>query len=320
MEGTTKIGLIIAAFLVVIGLSLFVAVMSVYKWDFSKLGTNKYETNTYELDSAFSNISINTETAGITFALSNDETCRVECYEDEKVKHSVSVQENVLVINLIDNRAWYDHIGLNFASPKITVYLPETEYTSLSINESTGNIEIPKDFKFVDVDLSLSTGNVNFFASASKSVKIKASTGAIRVENASAGELDLSATTGKITVSNVTCEGDAKINVSTGKVNLNHIQCVNLTSNGSTGDIALNNIIAAGKLSIKRSTGNISFNGSDAAELSVKTTTGSVKGTLLSEKIFITETSTGHIDVPQCVTGGRCEIKTSTGNIHLDIQ
>ncbi len=320
MRKTVKIWLVIAASLVFVGLIMFAAVMSEYKWDFSKLSTGKYETNTYEISEEFSNLSMNTDTADIIFALSDDGKCRVECYEEEKAKHSVAVQENTLVMKMIDEKSWYDYIGINFGSPKITVYLPKAEYTSLFINGSTGDIEIPKNFKFEGVDISLSTGDVNFFASASKLIIIKTSTGNICVENTSAGTLDLSASTGRITVSNVICGGDANINVSTGRTNLNNIECKNLTSSGDTGNISLNNVIAAEKFSIKRNTGDVRFDGSDAAEILVETDTGDVTGTFLSEKTFFVETDTGSVDVPESITGGRCEITTNTGDIELDIQ
>ena len=113
MRKTTKIWLVMAASLVVIGLIMFAAVMSIYKWDFAKLSTGKYETNTYEINEEFNNLSINTDTADIIFALSDEGKCRVECYEEEKAKHSVAVQEDTLVINMIDEKSWYDYIGIN---------------------------------------------------------------------------------------------------------------------------------------------------------------------------------------------------------------
>ena len=65
MRKTAKIWLVIAASLVFVGLIMFAAVMSEYKWDFSKLSTGKYETNTYEISEEFSNLSMNTDTADI---------------------------------------------------------------------------------------------------------------------------------------------------------------------------------------------------------------------------------------------------------------
>ena len=313
-----KIWLIVATSLVVVGLILFAVVMAEYNWDFTRLNTGKFETNTYEIREEFKNISMNTDTADITFALSDDGKCRIECYEEKKAKHSVTVQEGILVIELINDKSWYDYIGIHFGGPKIKVFLPESEYTSLSIREDTGDIDMPKDFQFADVDISLSTGDVNFFASAAKSLKLNTSTGKICVENASAGMLELSASTGAITVSNVTCS-DANIKVTTGKTKLTDLACKNLTSSGDTGDVSLTHVIAAEKLTIERSTGDVKFDRSDAGEIFVKTDTGDVTGSLLTDKIFIAKTDTGRADVPKTVTGGRCEITTDTGNIKITV-
>lgn len=317
MRRRTKIWLIIATFLVLFGCILFAGVMTTLKWDFMELATVEYETNTYVVSEVFDSISINTDTADIVFSLSDDDKCRVECHEEENSNHSVTVEDGTLTIELIDERTGY--IGLNFDSPKITVYLPKTEYTTVLINGDTSDVEIPNDFMFKDVDISISTGDVDFCASASELIKIKTSTGDICVENLSVGTLDLKVSTGKVTVSGVTCEGDVTVGVSTGKAYLTDIVCKSVISSGSTGDIFLSNVIATEKFLIERSTGDVKLDGSDAIEIFVKTDTGDVTGTLLSEKIFITETDTGIISVPKTTSGEKCEIQTSTGDIRMDV-
>ena len=47
MKTGTKIWLIVAAALVLVGGGLFVVTMTMIGWDFSKLSTVKYETNKY---------------------------------------------------------------------------------------------------------------------------------------------------------------------------------------------------------------------------------------------------------------------------------
>lgn len=319
MSKTTKTWLIIAASLVVIGCMVFVGVMSMLKWDFTKLSTVKYETNDYEINEDYKNISIVTDTADIVFVPAENSKGLVVCYEQKNAKHSVTVNDGTLEIEVADTRRWYEHIGITFGAPKITVYIPQGEYGALSVKSNTGNVEIPKDFKFESIDVLESTGNVTSYASASELIKIKTSTGGIRVENISAGALDLSVSTGRITVSSVTCEGDVTVNVSTGKTNMTDIKCRNVISSGNTGGISLKNVIAAEKFSIERSTGDVRFDGSDAAEIFVKTDTGDVSGTLLSDKVFITETDTGSINVPNSITGGKCEVITDTGDIKITI-
>ena len=320
MSNKTKIWLVTAFFLVVVGCIIFVSVMSAFKWDFTKLSTLKYETNDYNINEEYKKISIITDTADIVFLPSENEVTTVICREYENVNHLVKVKDNTLVIEIVDMRKWYEHIGINFVSQKITVYLPTDKYTSLYIKESTGDIEIPKDFKFENVDILLSTGDVKLFASASETVKVKTSTGNITAENISAGNLNFSTSTGKIEALNVECQGDTNINVSTGKTVLGNVKCKNLTTKGSTGNIVLENVIAEERFSIERSTGDVSFDGSDASEIYVKTDTGDVVGSLLTEKVFITETDTGYVNVPKSVTGGRCEITSDTGDIKITIQ
>ncbi len=87
----------------------------------------------------------------------------------------------------------------------------------------------------------------------------------------------------------------------------------------STCEYSLKHVITADRFSIERSTGDVKFEGCDAAELYVKATTGSVSGTLLTDKVFLTDTKTGSVDVPGTVTGGRCEIRTNTGDIKVKI-
>ncbi len=138
-------------------------------------------------------------------------------------------------------------------------------------------------------------------------------------EYGAVGGLDLSAVTGRVTVSDVKCAGDAVIGVSTGEVCLTDAACRSLVSSGTTGDILLERVAAAEKLSIERSTGNVRFDGSDAAELFIRTNTGNVAGSLLTDKIFLTQTDTGDVEVPQTAAGGKCEIRTDTGDIKMEI-
>lgn len=320
MKKTAKAWLVAAASLVVIGCVLFAVVMSTAGRDRSKLSTVIYETNTYEITEAFSDLSLTTDTADIVFAPSGDGKCRVECYEEEHAKHSVSVENNTLTVSINDQRSWDEYIGFTFDSPKITVYLPDTEYGTLAIQESTGNVEIPEEFSFESVDISASTGSIDLGASARDAVRIGTSTGDIQVENISAGSLELSVSTGEVTVTGVKCSGDIAVSVSTGKAQLSDVSCESVISTGTTGNIYLDNVIAADKLSITRSTGNVSFDGSDAAEIIVRTDTGDITGSLLTDKVFIAASDTGSVEVPRTVTGGRCEIDTDTGNIKIEIE
>lgn len=320
MKNGTIFWLILAAVLIIVGLILFTVVMQGFRWDFAKLSTQSFETNTHEITEVFHNIKINTSTADIVFVLSDNEKCQAECFEEENAKHTVSVQGDTLVIQVTDRKAWYDYIGIHLHTPRITVTLPREDFAALYVKGSTGRVTLPKDFRFEAADISLSTGSVAYCAATSGLTKIHTTTGSIHVENTSPGALELSASTGKITVTDVACAGDAHIRVTTGKTALTNVTCRNLTADGSTGDILLAHVIATEKLCIDRSTGDVRFEGADAGELFVKTDTGKVTGSLLTGKTFITDTDTGKISVPESVAGGKCEIRTDTGNIQISVK
>lgn len=320
MDNTMKICLIIGAVLLVLGLIVFAIVMTIHHWDFSRLSTDKYVTNTYSFSEAFTDISIQTDTADILFAPSDDDSCKVICREQENLLHSVDIQDGTLRIHEKDHRKWYEYMGISFGKTSITLYLPQSVYGALKLHSSTGDVTLPREFRFEQMDISISTGNIHVSSSVSETAKLRTTTGDIRVEGITAEILDLSASTGRITVSDVTCRGDMIVNLTTGKASVTDVTCRGLTSKGTTGELFLTNTVATGAFSIERDTGDVRFDRCDAAEIVVKTSTGDVTGSLLSDKIFMTQTDTGKIDVPKTTTGGKCEITTDTGDIKLSIE
>ncbi len=314
-----KVWLIVGIVLVLLGLALFTAVMSANHWNFRALSTVAYETNVSQIGEDFENISLEIDTAHFRLVPAADGIARVECYEETRAKHTVTVENGTLAIHVNNTRKWYEYIGVNFGTPQITLYLPKEEYGALSIKGSTGDGTVPKDFRFESIDITVSTGYVTCLAPTKGQMKIQTSTGSIRVYDVHASSLDLSVSTGRIAARSVTCDGDVSVRVSTGKAVLTDVSCQNLISNGNTGDLVLRHVIASGDFSIERSTGDVILDACDAASLSVTTDTGDVTGTLLTDKIFITSTDTGRVSVPKTASGGRCEITTDTGNIKLEI-
>lgn len=307
----------ISLILILVGVLIFVIALAAVGFDFKNLDGKKYQTNTYEINEDFNAIYVNVNTTDVTFALSEDGVCRVVCYEEQKLPHTASVQNGTLNITAAQ-RHWYNDI-LNFKHASVTVYLPKSEYASLTINTDTGDVQIPDNFIFESIDISGSTGDVKCYASVSASVRIYVSTANVFFERASAGEVDISVSTGDIVLSGVSSEGDVKLRYSTGYVYMTDVSCKNLVSDGSTGDMTMKNVVASENFSITASTGDVKFDRCDAAEIFVDVSTGDVKGSLLSEKIFIVKVNTGDVDVPETTSGGRCKIKTTTGDVEIVI-
>ena len=277
MKKSTLVWLITATSLCLAGLIMFISVMTVYKWDFSKLSTVKLETKVFDVDADFTDISISGDTENIVFVPSKAENRRVVCKGFSNTEYAVEVSGGKLSVSAKRSRTIKDFVGIFFGECEITVYIPAGKYGNLNIETATGDTTIPKGYSFGNMDIKCSTGNIN--------------------------------------LSGITSDGDIKTDVSTGKTNFENIKCKNFHSFGSTGNATFKNVVATGKIYIKRNTGDITLKKSDAKELYIKTSTGDITGSLLTEKVFITDTSTGTVKVPKTRKGGKCEIKTSTGDI-----
>jgi DUF4097 and DUF4098 domain-containing protein YvlB len=321
MRVVTKILLIVAAALVVVGALSFVVVMSLNRWDFSRISTEKFKTEQYDITDAFHSIAVETTTADISVRPAEDGVARVVCFENEKTPHEVAVIDGVLTVKRVDHRKhWTDYITIfGFSSPKITVYLPENAYAALTLKSSTGDSEIARGLQFDSITAQASTGDITCYASATGAIRLSLTTGDITLQGTSAGSLSLSVTTGEIEASSLTVLGALELQVSTGDAELTNVTCLSFTSTGDTGDLELDAVVVEGLLSAKRSTGDISFFACDAAELLIETDTGSVKGSLLTAKHFLAHSDTGRVSVPETATGGRCKVTTDTGNIHITL-
>ena len=314
----SKKWLIAAIALLLLGCLLFGGGMTMLKGDFSMFSFSQYETNEHEIREDFTGISLSTDSADVRFLPAADGVCRVVCHERTSARHTATVEDGVLTVSLADRRAWYEYI-LNIGHDTVTVYLPESEYAALTVNIKTGSVELPSALCFASAEITASTGEVSSRASVTGLLKIKTSTGGITLEDTTVGALELAVSTGRISVKRVTCAGAVGLRVSTGKASLTALTCTELRSEGNTGDITLTDTLVSGSMHIKRSTGDVKLERADAGEIFVETDTGDVTGSLLSGKDFDTDTHTGKNEVPRGTAGGRCEIRTDTGDICITL-
>ncbi len=315
-----KKGFIIAAVvLVVVGLAVAAAVYAASGFSFGGLSGEKLVSKTYAVGEGIDSIRIKAYTDDIAFVPTEDGSRSVVCLESEELRHSVTEEGGPLVITVEDERSWTDRLMVFRKTPRITVYLPAGEYDSLDIETSTGDVVIPGEFSFESIRAELQTGDIDCAASAAANVAIRTTTGDIRVRDMSCGELELSVTTGHIAVGSARVARLASVKFSTGDVRITGMTAMSFRAKGSTGDITLKDVVTEGDTEIEVSTGDVVFESSDAGSLAVKTSTGDVTGTLRTEKVFITKTSTGRVNVPGTSSGGRCEITTTTGDIAIRI-
>ena len=299
MKRSTAVWLIIGGALILAGAIIFSTVMSMLNWNFKSLDTNKYETCVHESDKSVGEVKIDVTTADVTLKPSDDGKVKVVCYQNSKIPYAVTVKNGVLTIQEKDNRKWYEHIGINFNTPKIEVYLPTTNGFGLELDVSTGDVYIAKDFKLFDVEINVTTGDLKCLAFSAESIKI---------EN----------TTGDVTLENTIVEKDVYVHYTSSDVTMRNVTVGEHTYiKGSTGDVAFHGGFGA-NLNVKTTTGDVKLDNFDAREMNVETTTGDVTGTLLTSKFFTVNTTTGDVNVQKYMQGYECKVKTTTGDVSIE--
>ena len=321
MGGFCKVLLIIAIIALILGAALFVGVLAVSGWDFGNLGSKNNVTNTYTVTEDFSSITVVGNTDSVVIVPSEDGSCRVVCNENERKLHSVTVENGTLKIIKNDNLSWLESVVCSWNKTSVKVYLPMGVYERLAVDTTAGDVSVSGGFTFADVDISLTTGDVSVFDITASGFSISLTTGDVSVSSVNASSFDLKTTTSDIEIATLACSGQVNVELTTGDLSATGVSCKSFSAmNGSSGDVSLVGVIAEESLSVKRTTGDITLVGVDAKEIYVKTTTGNVKGSLLSGKTFDADATTGKVRVPQDTEGGRCEIKTTTGDIEITVK
>ncbi|MBE6634304.1 MAG: DUF4097 domain-containing protein [Ruminococcaceae bacterium] len=316
-----KFWIIFATVLIVVGIAVTGYALAACGFDFSRLSTVRYETATVSVTEDFHSISINANTSDIRILPSEDGTCRVTVCHQEGISHPVSVINGVLTVATEDQRTWIQRITIDFSmeDPFINVYLPLAQYDALTVRISTGDVSIPRNFTFRQTELVTTTGDILCNASSTDALRLAATTGDVTVSDVTTSTLTVTTDTGHIKLDSVICN-TAALQVSTGKTHITALTCASLTSKGTTGDLFMKNVIASQELTVERNTGDVQFTQCDAPQISVLVSTGDVSGSLLTDKIFTVNSSTGDIRVPTSIPGsGTCRITTTTGDVYVRI-
>lgn len=268
------------------------------------------------------NFNFDLSTSNVEFIPTTDGTKKVMLYENERHWHEEKVEDKTLYVVSKSSEKWYEKIGWDLTEKKVEIYYPSTEFASLRIDSSTGNVKIPNEFSFNTCEIDLSTGNIAYNANTKGSVLIESSTGDISLSDVNAASMRIKRSTGKASLINVNVEDLLVLEGSTGRTELEKTRSKTIDISGSTGTVKLNDIVATEKIKVKVSTGDVKFSDVDAGtEIDIETSTGDVEGSLLSGKTFDLRSDTGRIDAPPSTIGAPlCKVKTDTGDIKITVK
>ena len=281
----------------------------------------QYSSETVEIDGIFRDIDIDSRAEDLTILHADDGVCKAVFYGSDRQKHEVRVENGTLFIRITEEGKWYDRIAF-FSSQKtgIELYLSQTQYSSLQIKSSTGDIEVTERVSFEDVDIAVGTGDIRSRASVSGKASVKTGTGDITLEDMSAGAVSIVTASGDTDMRSVESSGDIKIKSASGDICMEEVRGRNVDITTASGELDLLGVIAEEQLEAGSVSGDTSLRRCDASELSIKSTSGDISGTLLSEKKFDAKSRIGDVDVPVASAGGICMIRTVSGDIRMRVK
>ena len=286
---------------------------------FSGCGANvKYETNRYENLGSVRNIVVEDTCSTVRIMPSTDGAVSVECKDLVKVKHSVSVQGDTLVVKY--KPKWYQTFSFSNVEPFVTIYLPEGEYDNLSVEVSSGDVEIPAGYLFKEAELDVTSGRVQFCAAVTGDLDVEGTSGEIILSGASCKNLDVELTSGEIVLKDLAVSEDLAAECSSGEISFSSVTAGDIYIELTSGEINASGLIASGKMQVKGTSGDVVLERCDAAELDLTLTSGDLRGTLLTPKYYNVKVTSGTVNVPDDdITGGKCTISVTSGRVDLSI-
>lgn len=276
---------------------------------------HSYVTKTTVIEDDFSSIVADLDEAKLSLLPATDGKCTLVITERAKLPHTFTAESGTLKLQA-PKKHWYDHITIFSKVQPITLYLPASEYDTLTLKTDTGDITVDNAFTFESISLTASTGDIALYASAKDTCRIKTSTGAITAKDMKAASFIAERSTGDLRIENLTVTDTVKLKGSTGTALLENISAgSSFEISTDTGSITAN-AISADSLSIDGRTSKIHLTKINTKTLAdIKTSTGDISITDLKGNSLKVECSTGDAKLTGCILQSTIDASASTGDI-----
>lgn len=98
MKKSGKIAMIAASGMVFAGIVISLCAMCAMGFDFSKMETATFRTETHPVEQSFSRICVEGAGSDVRLYLSDDDSCRVQCHEREGLESIIEIKDDTLYI------------------------------------------------------------------------------------------------------------------------------------------------------------------------------------------------------------------------------
>ena len=274
----------------------------------------------YTLDETPTQIHISTLNSRVELRPIEGDEWRVECMDQEKLYHTVELNDGVLTIKQIDTRAWYDHISIfnGFQNLSVIVHLPAEVYESLHVQSLSGGIRIQEGLTFTNAALQNTSGSINCASFVTGALNAKNTSGSIYINGRVGGDLKVQHVSGSVHVIGGV-GGAMNVTGVSGRIEIANATPTRAVVENTSGGIYLENVVCQESCTVTNVSGSIELAGCDAMSFDLKTTSGGIRASLLSAKTFDCHTTSGSVHVPKDGNGGTFRAKTVSGSIRVTV-
>lgn len=285
----------------------------------TELGTDGLgiTSHTYTPEQTFTRLQINVVSSHVTLLPAGDGPCRVEY--TQYASHPVTVAVEGDTLRITQKWGWsFDMLALQRTD--VVVYLDQAQYEAASVVATSGSLELQAGLTFGTLRGETTSGRITCNASAQRELELDSTSGRITAENLTAGSFSAETTSGAIELSALTIDRELELDSGSGRITADAITCGSAELETTSGGIELTDLVSRGSLDAETASGGLHLTRCDAADLSLETVSGTVRGSLLTPKVFRTETVSGTIRVPDSGSGGVCHIETVSGSVTITLE
>lgn len=287
--------------------------------NFTEKSTFGDTLRTYTAESSICGVAADCGPADFILLPSENNTCRVECAENETVHYVVTTENSVLHIRRADSRTVFSFFKFYRAlrSEPVRVYLPQGAYKSLEVETTSGDIAIPAGYAFDTASLQSTSGDIACCAECSL-LSIETTSGDIALKNAKCSTIELCSTSSDITLENVQSSKKTHAETTSGKVQFINLETTELEIHTASGKVSSENIKCT-TLQIGTASGEVHLTHVKSSNtIEVDTASGKVSLENTSSAVLHVDTISGEIDLTRAVSSNSMEIGTISSNIHLE--
>lgn len=339
MKHSTKIAIIVASALVVLGMILFGIAAAVsggllFKgidaWQ-EHLPESSYQQMTYSvLASKVQEIDIQAASDDIRIIPGTGQDIVIRYYDKTNTTYSVDLSSNGKLRfqqelrNGIHN--WF-HWGFQAFSYDVTVEIPTSYLGGLTINTASSVIEL-SELRLQSCEINTASGDI--YAediTTSGDFRIQTASGEIYLTLLScAGRLDLATTSGDILVRRSEAAQGCQLYTVSGEVGLRGLTAnANIRLQSTSGDHSLEDISTPGLLQLDSVSGEVWLHNLDAQQIQIATTSGDINGSLvgaITDYTIQTDTVSGNVNLPNGLTLGerQLSVRSTSGDIYIQFE